>query len=125
MPLSPAPQRPPVYYDAAEQLVLGGFMLNIGAWFEVANIVAAGDFYRPRHRVIFEAMEALGHNYRPLDAVTIADAIKVRGLLDKIGGIPYLADLVGAKPRGANVAAYARIVRKWSVLRPGPADCDK
>ena len=37
------------------------------------------------------------------------------------GGIAYLAELLDAKPPGANVAAYARIVREWSVLRPGPA----
>ena len=118
MPHSPAP---PYTDEAAERSVLGGIMLNGEAWYEVFDIVAGSDFYRPRHRVIFETMEALYNGLQPLDAVTISGSIEARGLLDKIGGIAYLADLLDAKPRGANVAAYARIVREWSVLRPGPA----
>ena len=120
MPHSPAP---PYTDEAAERSVLGGIMLNGEAWYEVFDIVAGSDFCRPRHQVIFEAMKTLSSGLQSLDAVTVSDAIKARGLLDKIGGIAYLADLVDATPSGANVAAYARIVREWSVLRE-PAGSD-
>ena len=107
----------PPHSTEAEQSVLGALMLNNEAWFDVADVVAAGDFYRPQHRIVFEAMEALSRDNQPLDAVTVSEALQSRGFLEKAGGIAYLAELVDGTPGASNVAAYARIVRDRSTLR--------
>ncbi len=97
--------------------MLGGLMLNNDAWFDVLDIVAATDFYRPQHRIVFEAMAALSRDNQPLDAVTVSENLQSSGLLDKAGGIAYLAELVEGTPGASNVGAYARIVRDRSTLR--------
>ena len=107
----------PPHSTEAEQSVLGALMLNSEAWFEVADIVASPDFYRPQHRIVYEAMEALSRDNHPLDAVTVSEALQSRGLLEKAGGMAYLAELVDGTPGASNVAAYARIVRGRSTLR--------
>ena len=107
----------PPHSTEAEQSVLGALMLNNDAWFDVADIVTAPDFYRPQHQIVFESMAALSSNNQPLDAVTVSEALQARGLLDKAGGIAYLAELVESTPGASNAAAYARIVRDRSTVR--------
>ena len=107
----------PPHSVEAEQCVLGGLMLNNDAWFNVADTVVAGDFYRPQHKIIFEAISRLADDNQPLDAVTLSEALSNRGLLEKAGGIPYLAELVEDTPGASNVVAYAGIVRERSTLR--------
>jgi replicative DNA helicase len=107
----------PPHSIEAEQSVLGGLMLNNDAWLNVADVLNAGDFYRAQHQIIFEAMAGLANANEPLDAVTLSEALNSRGLLDKAGGIGFLAEIAEATPGASNVLAYAQIVRERSTLR--------
>ena len=40
----------------AERSVLGALLISSDSWDGVAEVVAAGDFYRPEHRAIFRQM---------------------------------------------------------------------
>jgi hypothetical protein len=51
--------RLPPHSIEAEQSVLGGLMLDSAAWDQVGDRVAAEDFYRKDHRLIFEATAGL------------------------------------------------------------------
>ena len=101
----------------AEQSVIGGLMLDDQSWFELIEVVAATDFYRPQHQIIFEAMTDLANDNAPLDAVTVSERLQSKGLLEKAGGISYLAELAEATPGTSNITAYGKIVRDRSVLR--------
>ena len=107
----------PPHSVEAEQSVLGALMLNDEAWFNVAEIVTARDFYRPQHQIIFEAMAELSADTQPLDAVTVSERLQSKGLLDKAGGNAYLGELAESIPGTSNVVAYAQIVREHSTLR--------
>jgi replicative DNA helicase len=52
-----------------------------------------------------------------LDAVTVSERLSSKGLLEKAGGISYLAELAESTPGASNVLAYGKIVRERSVLR--------
>ena len=97
--------------------MLGGLMLNNDAWFDVAERIAGQDFYRPQHRLIFDAMALLAGENQPLDALTLSDALQSRGQLDRAGGPAYLGELAESTPGASNVPAYARIVQERSTLR--------
>jgi replicative DNA helicase len=101
----------------AEQSVLGGLMLDDQAWLDLIEVVAAMDFYRTQHQIIFDAMNELASDDAPLDAVTVSERLSSKGLLEKAGGIPYLAELAESTPGASNVLAYGKIVRERSVLR--------
>jgi replicative DNA helicase len=97
--------------------VLGGLMLSNERWFDVAEICTANDFYRPQHQLIFEAMQSLADDDEPLDAVTVSEKLQQSGMLDRAGGLTYLAEIVDSTPGATNILAYARIVRERSTLR--------
>ena len=107
----------PPHSIEAEQLVLGGLMLDDRAWFDLIEILAASDFYRTQHQIIFEAMNDLASDDNLLDAVTVAERLTSKGFLDKAGGISYLAELAESTLGASNVLAYGKIVRERSVMR--------
>jgi len=107
---------PPHSIDA-EQSVLGGLLIDNGAFDRIGDVVTDGDFYRDDHRRIFRHVSRLIERGRPADVVTVDEAIKVSEDKDKTGGITYLAALAGNTPSAHNVRRYAEIVRECAVLR--------
>ncbi len=109
--------RTPPHSVEAEQAVLGGLMLDSNAWDAVADIIAAGDFYRRDHRLIFEAIVDVAEIRGSCDAVTISEHLERKGRLEEIGGLAYLGTIARDTPSAANVRAYAEIIRERSILR--------
>lgn len=109
--------RTPPHSIEAEQAVLGGLLLDSSAWDNVADMVRAKDFYRPDHRLIFEAIGALAGNGKPCDVITVSEQLSRTGELDNAGGLAYLGTLAHDTPTAANVRAYAELVRERSLLR--------
>jgi replicative DNA helicase len=102
---------------AAEQSVLGGLLLANDAWDAVAEQLAADDFYRTDHRLIFRQLSLLMEAREPVDVITLSDALNAAGQLDAAGGIAYLIELASNTPSAANIRAYADVVRERSALR--------
>ena len=101
----------------AELSVLGAMMLKKDAVIQAIELLRADEFYRQAHRVVFEAMEKLVREGEPVDIVTVTEALKKSGLLDKVGGITFLANLTNSVPSTANLAHYAKIVKEKAILR--------
>ncbi|RJN33172.1 replicative DNA helicase [Nesterenkonia natronophila] len=112
-----AESRTPPQDMVAEQSVLGGMMLSKDAIADVVEVVRGGDFYRPAHEMIFEAIIDLYGRGEPADVVTIADQLTKTQQLQRIGGPAYLHNLAQAVPTAANAAFYADIVRERAILR--------
>ena len=115
---------PPAAYEkappqdvAAEQCVLGGMMLSKDAIADVVEILRVGDFYRPVHATVFNAILDLYGRGEPADAITVAASLESAGELGRVGGGPYLHTLISAVPTAANASYYARIVSERAVLR--------
>jgi replicative DNA helicase len=102
---------------AAEQSVLGGMLLSKDAIADVLERLRPGDFYRPAHQNIYDAILDLYGRGEPADAVTVAAELDRRGLLRRIGGAPYLHDLISTVPTAANAGYYASIVAEKALLR--------
>ncbi len=109
--------RTPPHSVEAEQAVLGGLMLDASAWDQVADVIGGGDFYRPDHRLIFDAIGHIAAQNRPVDVVTVSEQLERAGRLGDAGGLGYLGALARDTPTAANVRAYAEIVRERSLLR--------
>jgi len=109
--------RVPPHSIQAEQAVLGGLMLENGAWDQVADRVGERDFYRREHQLIFQAIASLAERAKPFDVVTLAEELDHKGELNSAGGFAYLGALANHTPSAANIRAYADIVRERSVIR--------
>jgi replicative DNA helicase len=109
--------RTPPQDIVAEQCVLGAMLLSKDAIADVVEVLRPGDFYRPAHQTVYDAVLDLYGRGEPADPVTIAAELTRDGTLAKIGGAPYLHTLIASVPTAANAGYYAEIVRERAILR--------
>lgn len=101
----------------AEQSVLGALMLDKNAIINVADLLLPGDFYKPAHGKIYEAILKLYEKREPIDILSVTAKLKHEEVLKDIGGSSYLSKLIESVPTSAHSEHYARIVKEKKVLR--------
>ena len=101
----------------AESSVLGGLLLDNGAWDRVGDLLVDGDFYRYEHKLVYSAIGALINSSRPADVITVYEHLQSLGKAEEIGGLGYLNALAQYVPSASNIRRYAEIVRERSILR--------
>jgi len=107
----------PPHSVEAEQSVLGGLLLESSALDRVADLITEEDFYRHEHRLIFRQIVRLSEMAKPVDVITVAEALEIAGELSKVGGLTYLGSLAQNVPSAANIRRYGEIVRERSIMR--------
>lgn len=101
----------------AERAVIGASLVDNERLVEALEIVAADDFFRAAHRVVFERMVGLHAKRQAFDVVTLKDDLVGAGKLEEIGGPVYLGELIDGMSRSSNVKHYAAIVKEKAKLR--------
>ncbi len=101
----------------AESSVLGGLLLDNGAWDRVGDLLTESDFYRFEHRMVFGAIGALVNASKPADVITVFEQLLSQGKAEEIGGLAYLNSLAQYVPSAGNIRRYAEIVRERAILR--------
>ena len=101
----------------AERGVLGSMLLSSVAQDEAIATLTSQDFYRPSHKVIFEAMAELNSRGVKFDHISLNDKLISDGQLSAAGGADYLADLSLSVPTTSHFKRYADIVQKLSTYR--------
>jgi replicative DNA helicase len=109
--------RIPPHSIEAESSVLGGLLLDNGAWDRMADLLVDGDFYRHEHKLIYAAIGGLINASKPADVITVYEQLQNLGKADEIGGLVYLNSLAQYVPSASNIRRYAEIVRERSILR--------
>ncbi len=109
--------RVPPHSIEAESSVLGGLLLDNGAWDRMADLINDSDFYRYEHRLTYSAIAALINASKPADVVTVFEHLQNLGKAEEAGGLAYLNSLAQYVPSAANIRRYAEIVRERAVLR--------
>ncbi len=112
----PADKIPPQSLEM-EQAALGSMLIEAAAIEKVRGVLRPDDFYRDAHRVIYEAIMSLVERRLPVDLLTLQDVLRDQGMLDDVGGIPYLVQLTEAVASAANAPYYAQRVEEKAVLR--------
>jgi replicative DNA helicase len=117
--------RVPPHSVEAEQSLLGGLLLDNGAWDRVGDLLGESDFYRFEHRLIYLGISALVNATKPADVITVFEQLQSLGKAEECGGLAYLNALAQSVPSAANIRRYAEIVRERSVLRKLVAASDE
>jgi replicative DNA helicase len=121
LPAEAAGNGVPPHNEEAEASVLGAILLTEqaldGVLLEVG--LRPGDFYRPRHQLIFGAMIRLKEKAEPeaVDALTVSEELRRADELEKAGGESYVKSLPAVVPALGAVLDYARIVKENALLR--------
>ncbi|ONH59731.1 replicative DNA helicase [Frankia sp. CcI49] len=101
----------------AEAAALGGCLMSTDATADVIEILSPGDFYRPAHATVYEAITSLFARGEPTDAISVAAELGRQNLLEHVGGPAYMHTLISSVPTAANAGYYARIVADTAILR--------
>lgn len=109
--------RIPPHNLEAEMALIGSVLVDREIMEKVAEIVRPSDFYAHVHESIFAALHDLYDKGQPLDKISLANALRTRDQLEKVGGLPYLNSLMDTVQTAASATYYAKIVREKSTLR--------
>ncbi len=107
----PEIERLPPQNVEAEELILGGILLDPDAVGRVADLLKVDTFYLSAHQEIYRAALALHAQGSPTDLMCITAWLQDQGLLDKVGGQGKLAQLVDRTVSAVNVDQYAELIK--------------
>src|SRR5579864_2338411 len=109
--------RLPPHSIESEMCLLASMMLDKDMIGQVVQIVDREAFFQADHQIIFDVLVKLYEQNRPIDAVILREELAKRQLLEEVGGVAYLAQILNSVPSSAHGAHYASIVREKALLR--------
>ena len=101
----------------AERAVIGAILLDNQVVNTALDLVSAAEFYRDSHRIIYQSIQELSADNRAIELVTLADHLKARGELDRIGGLSALGEMARETASAANIEAHCKLIREKAQLR--------
>ena len=100
-----------------ERAVLGGMLLSPYVIPDVVEILEGPEFYNRHHETIYLALVDLATRGEPVDPLSLTEALRKTGDLQRVGGPVYLHTLADSVPIAANAPAYAATVRDIAARR--------
>ncbi|MEO1235767.1 MAG: replicative DNA helicase [Planctomycetota bacterium] len=116
--IGPLFEKQPPHAIEAEMALLGSMVLD---WRVVGDVVqilkGPDDFYKPAHAAVYETLTELYDQVQSIDLVQLNQRLIDKQLLESVGGLQALMDMVDGVPSAAEAPRYARIVRDKAILR--------
>ncbi|MBV8374031.1 MAG: AAA family ATPase, partial [Candidatus Eremiobacteraeota bacterium] len=111
--------RIPPHNLEAEMAVLGSILVDKNMMEIVDEILRPGDFYAHVHETIYDGLAEL---YRsdprgPLDRIVLAEELRRRDVLERVGGLSYISALMETVQTAGSARYYATIVHEKAILR--------
>ena len=101
----------------AEQSVIGSMLMDKQAIISAGEILSADDFYHRQYGIMFQAMVDMNNAAKPVDIVTLQEALKEKDVPQEVSSLEFVGELVRAVPTSANVKYYCNIVKENSMKR--------
>jgi replicative DNA helicase len=118
MASAPTAHVPPQNIEA-EESVLGAMLVAESTLTRVIDEVKlnAGDFYLDKHAAIFTCIHDLYAASKPVDELSVSEALVQHNQIEQAGGKHYVSELAAKVPAAGNAKHYAEIVQQNSLLR--------
>ncbi len=110
------PEIPPNDFEA-EQAVLSCMIFDIDGISIAYEMLKAEDFYRPEHKILFEAMISMYSNSQQVDVITLKNKLESMNMLNSVGGYEYIIELYNIVSTSALTKQYTDIVKEKSIRR--------
>ncbi len=107
----------PPHDSDAEKSVLGALLIDKDAIVKVVEFLKPKHFYLDGNAKIYQAVLNLYERREPSDLITVPNELKKMKVLDIVGGVTYLTELVNTVPTAANVETYAHLIHDDYVKR--------
>ena len=110
-------RRIPPHSDEAERSVIGSMLMSEEAAMAAEEILNGEDFYNRQLGAVFETMKILSDARKPIDMVTLKDALEKQDLPEDVKNMEFVRESLLSVPSSANIREYAAIVRDRATLR--------
>ncbi|GBF79456.1 replicative DNA helicase [Aphanothece sacrum] len=94
----------------AEESILGGILLDPEAMGRVIDLISIEAFYVKAHQQIYEAALKLHGQGQPTDFLTVTSRLNDDHLLEQVGGIEKLSQLLDRTVSAVNIDRYSALV---------------
>lgn len=95
----------------AEKMVLNCLLINIESIEFTLKTLSVEAFYFKNHQEIYKAIIFMYKNKLPIDILTLITFLQDNGLLEKIGGIKVLIELINQVPNLVYFEEYVRLLK--------------
>ena len=101
----------------AEESVLGACFLSKYALQKSCETLSEDSFYSEKNAKIFASMASLLESNTPIDITTVTTDLKNKKVLNEVGGVEYLTEIINYVPTATNIDFYIKSVQESSILR--------
>ena len=116
-PIDPQFGHLPPQSPETEKIVLGALLIDKDAFSLVSELLRPETFYEPRHQKIYEAIQTLSMEEKPVDIVTVQDQLEKQGDLESVGGMEYVIELSSHAVSSAGIEYYSHILLQKFIAR--------
>jgi replicative DNA helicase len=102
---------PPPAVAEIEQSLLGSMLANNKAYEPVGGFLQPEHFLYPIHAHLYRTMAERIQQGRLVDALILKAELETDGMLDEVGGTPYLAQLLGSMVAISTAAEYGTAIK--------------
>ena len=95
----------------AEKIILSSLLISTEAIENTLRKITIEAFYFKNHQEIYKAIILLYQNKNSVDILTLISFLKDQGLLEKIGGIKVLTELINQVPNLVYLEEYIKLIQ--------------
>ena len=92
-------------------------MIDKDAFTVVSEIIKPETFYEARHQKIYEAVQSLNLQEKPVDIMTVTEELRHKGTLEEVGGPSYIVELSSQVASSAHIEYHAHILAQKFLAR--------
>ena len=100
-----------------EAAVVGALMIEQDAYGMVSEILKPESFYDHRHQLIYEAVQNLSLQQKPVDILSVTDYLEHEGNLEEAGGPLYVMTLSENVTSSAHIVYHSKIIQQKYLAR--------
>ena len=98
-----------LHSDESEQAILGALLIDPSAC-DRLGALRPDHFYSEAHRIILAEIMAMRSVNQDINPITVAESLHERGLIEQVGELAYLGDLVANSLGSRSIGRYAETV---------------
>lgn len=101
----------------AEKAVLGSAFLSKAALQKICDELTDEAFYSEANVKIFQTLKELNNESSAIDVTIVANKLDDKKILNEVGNIEYLSDIIDSVPSASNVDYYINIIKEKMIGR--------
>ena len=103
--------------EELESALLGSLIVNKGSFERVRGLITSDDFFNPKHKIVFQAIEDIVENGFTVERAPLIKRISDDKNLEKIGGIDYIDLLMAEAGLQSNIQKFVEKIVEESRMR--------